>query len=366
MSCQTTLDSDATDSEGIGRVDPEALKRLLMACFQATGFPEANAEVIARHLVDAERMGVASHGILRLHSYLDQVKADHIDPRAEPRLRDDDGALITVDGGRGIGIPAMEFALDRAMARAETTGAAVAGIVNCAHTGRLGTYVQRAAAAGFVALCLGGGGRRKWANVAPFGASEGAMSTNPIAAAFPGEPGREPFSDFATSAISTGKAALCQATGSLLPEGVAVDKAGQPTRCPEDLVDGGILTPAGGAKGSGLAVFAELVGDALLGPAHEFNWLMIVVRGDGFRPLKTVRRDAAAFADKVRSLRPLAGFDRVQAPGDPERAHAHRSDETGLRIDKAVRAKVIAAARSVGIDARPVFAAVRCGAPADA
>lgn len=361
------LDVEDTDSEAAaGRVDPEALKRLLEACFRATGFSGANAQIVARHLVEAERMGVTSHGVVRLHSYLEQVKAGHIDPRAEPRLRGDDGALITVDGGRGIGIPAIEFALDRAMARAMTTGAAVAGIMNCAHTGRLGAYVQRAASAGFVALCFGGGGRRKWANVAPFGAGEGAMSTNPVAVAFPGEPGREPFSDFATSTISTGKAALCQSTGSLLPEGAAIDKAGQPTRCPEDLIEGGVLAPAGGAKGSGLAIFAELVGDALLGPAHEFNWLMIVVRGDGFRPLKTVRRDAAAFADQVRSLRPLAGFDSVQAPGDPERAHARRNDEVGLKIDAGVRAKVIAAAQSVGIDALPVFAAARLGAPVDA
>lgn len=360
------------DEEGTGRggapvrVGPEALTRLLIDCFEAAGFSKTNAEAIARHLVEAERMGVASHGVMRLHSYLDQVRADHIDPRAEPRLREDDGVLITVDGGRGVGIPAMELALDQAMARANTTGAAVAGIVNCAHTGRLGAYVQRAASAGFVALCLGGGGRRKWANVAPFGAGEGAMSTNPIAVAFPGEPGRELFSDFATSAISTGKAALCQATGSLLPEGAAIDKAGQPTRRAEDLIDGGFLIPAGGAKGSGLAVFAELVGDALLGPAHEFNWLMIILRGDGFRPLATVRRDAAGFADRLRSLRPLADFDSVQAPGDPERASARRNDDIGLKIDEGVQAKIIAAAKSVGIDALPVFAAARLEASADA
>jgi len=51
----------------------------------ATGdFSETNANIVSRHLVDAERRGVSSHGINRLDLYLSEAANDVIDPKVEP------------------------------------------------------------------------------------------------------------------------------------------------------------------------------------------------------------------------------------------------------------------------------------------
>ena len=66
------------------------------------------------------------------------------------------------------------------------TGIAAVGVTHCAHTGRVGQYVERIAARGQFGLALGGGGHRRWANVAPYGGMAPALSTNPYALALPG------------------------------------------------------------------------------------------------------------------------------------------------------------------------------------
>ena len=64
----------------------------------------------------------------------------------------------------------------------------------------------------------------------------------------------------------------------LLPEGCVIDAEGNPTRDPEDYFNGGAILPAGGHKGYALALVAELIGEAMLGPSTtEGNWLLITL-----------------------------------------------------------------------------------------
>jgi len=333
------------------RVTTETLGEFLFSCFKSADFGEGEARKIAQHLVEAEAMGYPSHGAYRLCSYLKQSADGTIDPAAVPEKSSGNEPFVSIDGKKGIGIPAMEMAVDIAIDAVRQKHMQIVGITNCGHTGRIGSYVRRAAEAGIVAFCFGGGGRYKWPNVAPYGGARGVMSTNPVAVGFPAGNGQAYYCDFSTSTIATGKATIAAATGGSLPEGAALDKCGDPTTSPQELLDGGCLLPAAGPKGSGLAIMGELLTSAMLGPAHEFNWLLIAFSANGFRSHDDVVKVVGTFASEVKSTPPMTGFNEVHMPGEIEEARLVQAQTNGVNLSDEIVGELRKAAGSVGIDA---------------
>lgn len=331
-------------------MQPAALTALIRDALAAGGFSIANADIVSTHLVDAEMKGVSSHGVNRLGLYLGEAKRDVIDPMAEPLITSPSDGLLHVDGARGIGIVAMKRATDAAIEIASERGIAAAGIVKCGHTGRMGAYGEQAASAGFLGLSFGGGGRRLWGNVVPFGGQDPVMSTNPYTLSLPGGPDDPVVCDFAISTWPAGKVAVARANGDQLPPDVIVDKTGNPSRDPEDFYDGGALLPAAGPKGSGMGIIAELMGDAMLGEAVEYNWLMILIRVDAFRAMADYRAASEGFLAEVRDSSPAPGFDEVIMPGQRETTLAKAAAARGIVVGDGVWDGMVEAARSVGVD----------------
>ena len=101
--------------------------------------------------------------------------------------------------------------------------------------------------------------------VAPPGGSVPVLGTNPIAMAVPDGKGGISFQfDFSTSAIALGKITMAAAANEPIPLGWAVDKDGNPTTNAKDALEGSLLS-AGGYKGYGLGLMAELLAGALTG-----------------------------------------------------------------------------------------------------
>ena len=330
---------------------PDYLTKLIRNSLAAGGFSPGNADTVSQHLVDAEMKGVSSHGVNRLGLYLNEAANDVIDPKAEPVVTTPRDGLLHVDGARGIGIVAMSRATEALIETAADRGMAAGGIVNCGHSGRMGAYAEQAAEAGFLALSFGGGGRRRWGNVVPFGGVEPVMSTNPYTLGLPGLPDDPVVCDFAISTVATGKVAVARANGETLPPDSVIDKDGNQSQDPEAYYDGGALLPAAGPKGSGLGIIAELMGDAMLGDCVEYNWLMILIRADAFQPKATYDKRAADFVTQVRGTKTAAGFDKVIMPGERETTLARVAASNGIVIGDGVWAGIVEAAKSVGVEA---------------
>ena len=338
-------------------IDAEKLEALSATILGAAGVSSATAHSVAAHLVENDLRGVESHGCSRIPSYLRQIADRSIQPKAEPRCAAVAGAnLLTVDGGQGFGIPAMERALEALTEAVEETALAAAGIVNVGHTGRLGAFAEQAAERGCFALICGGG-NRDYHRVAPYGGRAGRLGTNPYALALPGGARGPLVVDFATSAAAQGKVMVARDTGKALPEGLILDKEGRPSGDPNAFYDGGVLLPAAGPKGTGLALVAELLGVALLGPPHEFNWLFVMMKTDAFRAPGDYGATAEAFLASVRACPPQEGFERVDLPGELERSRAAQRRQDGLVIDDAIWDGIVQAARKVGIEVDSALAA---------
>ena len=315
------------------------------------------AAAIAAHLVEANLKGVDSHGVIRLAPYLAEIAEGGIVADARPAVTREAPAHALVDGGGGFGIPALERAAEIAADKAAHGGVAAVGVVGCGHAGRIGHYVERIAARNQFGLVLGGGGHRRWPMVAPFGGARRVVGTNPYAFGLPGGRRGPVVVDFATSATAQGKLAIRRETGEPLPDGWILDREGRPSTVAEDFYRGGMLLPAAGPNGYGMALIAELAGAPMLGVPHEFNWLVIALDLAALNPDADYVAEAEAILARVKQAPPADGFDEVMIPGEPEARLRARRLADGIPLPDAVWAKIGAAARAVGVDAGEVVKA---------
>ena len=294
--------------------------------FRGIGCGEDTARSVAEHLADTSLCGMESHGVMRTLQYADQFRNGYMKARAEPRVIRTAQGTVEVDGGGGIGIPAMTLAYRTGMQMARESGTATLAIRHVGHTGRHGAFADQAAEQGFLTLCMGGGNRQQWRQVAPHGGARGMLPTNPWCVGIPGGDRGPVVLDFATSKIAGGWIYAARSAGAWLPEGCVIDSAGKPTRDPEDYFNGGAILPAGAQKGYALALVAELIGEAMLGPSTtEANWLLITLDTTRFREHGVMQAAAEAVLDEIRTCPPAAGFDRVEIPGERERDCRNRS-----------------------------------------
>jgi len=301
--------------------EEEAL-RVLGEILLKAGCNENTAVMIAEHLVDTSLCGMESHGVMRVLQYVEQMQSGLMSASGEARLtRNEKGAAI-VDGDGGSGIPAMLLAFQQGQEEAKKNGVSAVAIKNVGHTGRHGAYADEAALAGYLTICVGGGNRKNWRQVAPFGGAKGMLPTNPWCVGIPGGDQGPVVLDFATSKIAGGWIYAARSAGALLPEGCVIDRDGNPTRDPEDYFNGGAILPSGGHKGYALALMAELMAEAMLGSVEtESNWLLITLDTGRYREENAMRQTAEEILEEMRSCPPAPGFERVEVPGERERDH---------------------------------------------
>jgi len=316
----------------------------------AVGCTQDIAKEVADHLVAADLAGVYSHGIFRLTQYAEQAREGRYRPEASPEMVTVSGGGCVIDGNEGFGIPAMHLATQEGIRQARESGMSAIGVRNVAHTGRLGEFTECAAEAGCLAIIFGGGARRDWPQVAPFGGTQGKLPTNPYSFALPGGDGGPVVLDFATSAGAGGKIYAAKSAGRSLPEGLCIDRHGAPTTNPDDYFNGGALLPMAGPKGYGMALLGELMGEAVFGASMDgLNWVCIYVDLARFQDGSRYTRIAEEILSDVRTCPPAPGFECVEIPGERERRLRRERLETGIPIPVATLGGLNQTARKLGV-----------------
>jgi uncharacterized oxidoreductase len=341
----------------------ETLERLAFATMSALGSSEEEARIVATHLVLANLSGHDSHGVGMLPDYVRLALAGLLVPNQELKTLVDKGALLLFDAGRGAGQRMIQEATAAGIERARAQGACVFGVRNASHIGRVGHYAEQCATAGMTGLYF--------ANVAdhvafqaPYGCSDARLGTNPFAAAVPGVDGPAAVLDMATSTIAFGKARVARNKGVPVPPDSVIDEMGRVTTDPTALVDErkGALKAFGQHKGSGLAIFCELLGAALTGgqtmqPGHENKGgilnsvLGIVIDTGALGDRAALAQEFEAVKDWIRASPPAPGIDKVRIPGEPELEHRAARGAAGIPLDPKSLDDILAAAASAGVAA---------------
>ena len=333
MSAPIKIHSKLQLSEDRVLVGVDEIVDLVTEIFINIGCDAGVAEQVAEHLADSNLCGMESHGLMRTLQYVDQFNSGYMRPDVLPEITHNQRGATIVDGHGGIGIPAMKVAIDEGCRLAAENGISALAVRNVGHTGRLGAFTEAAADRGYLSICLGGGGRENWRQVAPYGGKRAMLPTNPYSIAIPGGNRGPVVLDFATSKIAGGWIYAARSAGAQLPDNVLMDSQGHITRDPEDYFRGGAILPSGEAKGYALALAAEIIAEAMLGPTQtECGWLLITLDTRLYRDAGSMQRVAEEILDELRNCPPAPGFDRVEIPGEREREHRDATIEGGIAM----------------------------------
>ena len=292
-------------------------------------------------LQSADLRAIDSHGVARLHSYVDMFHLGRIDPRAKIAIVRESASTATVDGGNGLGLVVGPKANAIAMEKAAAAGSGWVSVRNSNHFGIAGYYVLEALERDLIGWAM----TNTTKLVAPLWGAERVLGTNPIAIAFPGE--REPpvVIDMATCAAAYGKVEIARRAKKPIPAGWAIDRNGAITTDPDAMIDGGAMLPLGsdrergGHKGYALAVMVDVLSAVLSGAnwgpfvppfalrqeiptrsvgkgtGHFFGALRI----DAFIEPSEFKRQIDEYVRTLRKTRPAPGTNGPLVPGDPER-----------------------------------------------
>jgi LDH2 family malate/lactate/ureidoglycolate dehydrogenase len=323
------------------RVDATALTAVGERILQANGVEPGLACTQIDLLIEAQMRGYPSHGMLRLRRIVERIRAGVVDPNQTGRHEWQRTGQLLVDGNRGLGpVVAME-ALKAIQARAEETGIALAAVRNSNHVGMLAWYGEKVSAGGQILIAS----TTSEALVHPWGGKRALLGTNPICIAVPASP--EPLVlDMATGLVSMGKIHDYANRGQPLPEGWALDAAGNPTT-DANAAKGGAIAPFGGAKGYALGLALEVLVTTLAGSAigtdvvGTLDSTEVCNKGDIFIVVTPCQGDGilalvSGYLDEIRDSGRSGAAAPVTAPGDRARQARQASLAEGVEIDEAL------------------------------
>jgi uncharacterized oxidoreductase len=326
----------------------ERLREIARGVFVAAGSSDAEARIVADHLVDANLKGHDSHGIIRVSKYVDWVRKGELIPNRHAEVVTDRGALLVVDGAFGYGQVVGREAMALMAKRTREHGFCAAGIRNTGHLGRIGAWPEQLAAEGLTSIHFvntSGYGIL----VAPHGGSDRRLSANPIAAGCPGAGGRPIILDVATSVVAEGKIQVARNRGEKLKPGLVIDGRGRPTTEPAAFYADppGAIFPIAGHKGSGLSLFCEILAGSLTGggsshPKSPTAWRLVNnMLSIAFDPKAIPDADFCADVSRlvtwVAASPPAEPGEKVRLPGEIEDETEAARLKTGIPLDAETR-----------------------------
>jgi L-2-hydroxycarboxylate dehydrogenase (NAD+) len=322
------------EEANVPRIDHETLRQWVTDVFVTCGLKMDDAAIAADILVESDLRGIDSHGVPRLRRlYVDRLVSGVLNVDAQLTVVRETPATVTFDAQNGLG-PVMAYrAMERTIEKAKTAGVCLTTVGHSDHFGIAGYYATMALAhPGMAGIAM----TNATPLLVPTFAKEAALSTAPIAAAFPAGDDDPFVLDGATTAVAWGKVEIYRRMNAQMPVGWAVDDEGTSVTDPfaaTALLPLGGERKTSGQKGYGLALLVEMLCSQLSGslwskhvaysraetprPA-DTSHAFIAINIEAFRPLDDYTASAAEMLSDLRGMEPIEGQERVMVPGDPE------------------------------------------------
>ena len=307
--------------------DGTQLRKDIATLFEAAGLNKAGAADVADALVEADEEGVFSHGTMLVPMYVERLQKGSLSKGSKGKVVQDNGAIAIIDAENVFGQLTSQQAVELSVSKSKEFGLGAVAVRNGFHLGGAGRWAGQIADQGCVGIVL--------SNTRPLmpapGGAERIIGNNPLAIAMPGSDPKVVL-DMAMSASAMGKIRMAEKLGNNIPEGWAVDSDGRPTTDPSEAIKG-MLLPAAGPKGFGLALMIDLLCGALSsgGVASEVRPLFgdldkpyncahffLAINVSHFRDEDTFKGVIDSLSSDIRNSKPAPGTERMMTPGEPD------------------------------------------------
>jgi LDH2 family malate/lactate/ureidoglycolate dehydrogenase len=357
--------AQATAAKGPFYATVEAAETFGRRLLIAHGLSEQDAAIVAGCLVRADLRGVDTHGLQYLPHYLNRVRRGLINPKPELTVERVTPVIGALDGQNGFGFVVATKAMAAAIELAREFGVGIVTARRSTHFGMAANYSLQALDAGFIGIALTNASPAMppWGGMAPI------IGTSPIAVCAPA--GKEnPFDlDMSPAAAARGKVRRAARRGESIPLGYALDAQGRPTTDPNAALDGGVMQPIGGPKGSGLSMLMDVLCGVITGAGcagdvgnqfldferpQDVGHFLLAMKPDLFVNKDEYFRRMDQLAQRVHGCALAEGFTEVIMPGERERRFEAKYRRIGVPYNVKELAELQKEAAKSGLPPLPV------------
>ncbi len=340
-------------------IQADPLRRFCAAAFEYAGMPAEDADIAADTLVEADLRGVHSHGVWWTPTYVRRLRQGGLNPSPDIKIIRETQAMVLLDADKSMGQIASVVAMRHAIQKAKSVGVGIAGVRNSNHFGAAAYYAQMATSQNLIGFAS----TDAEPIMGPPGGASAVVGNNPFAYAIPVAPDFAIVLDMAQSVVAWGKIFLAAQRNEKIPPTWALDPAGAATDDPHAAMQG-LLLPAGGYKGYGLALVIEVLCGVLTGAtfglsvppmtddttAQDFGHFFMALDVDQFMPVDEFRRRMGILVAEHRAVPLAAGVDRVYLPGEIEHLKREERLKSGIPLETYVLAALAQLGQELELD----------------
>jgi len=342
-------------------ISVKELTDLVVTILEKSGVGAADARLTADVLVTTDSWGVATHGTKLLRGYGRRLRAGGLNPKGVPTIIAEGPSWALIDGNIALGMVTSVFATKTAIAKAKTTGIAIANVRNSCHFGAAGFYAHLAAQEKMICIAVA----NDTPSVAAPGSKGPVFGSNPFAFAAPGGAHPPVMLDMSTAVVAGGKVWQSVASGKPIPEGWLVDQEGQSTTDGTLYPDKAALLPMGGFKGYGLAIMIDVLSGVLSGanirdkvgawvynpdtPTHHGHAFIVIdpkVISGSFESFQSGMNE---LIDGVKACPTVPGNGPLAMPGEHEESRRSAALKNGIPLRDDIVDTLREAAQEAGV-----------------
>ena len=324
------------------------IKKIIKNIFIKFGLNKEHALICSDAIINAELVNAHSHGLARLKMYCDRIEKNVINPKPKFKKRKISQSITHIDADNSIGFVAADIGIKEAIKNAKKTGIGLVGIKNSGHYGLSGYYAEMAVKKNLIDFCF----TNAHPAIAPHGAKKSLFGTNPICFGAPTS-NKIPFIlDTSVSVINRGKIRVAAKNKKEIPEGVALDKFGNPTTDPKKALEG-VQLPIGGFRGSGLAWMVDILSGVITGAHHggkvkdpfddfsgpqNVGHLFLTIKPNLF--LVDYKKRINENISRIKKLPKIRGVKKILYPGQNKYSRYKKNIRKEIKISKKVSEEI--------------------------
>jgi LDH2 family malate/lactate/ureidoglycolate dehydrogenase len=253
------------------------------------------------------------------------------------------------------------IAMEKAIRMARANGLGVVGVRRSNHLGAAGHYPWLAAREGLVGLCTTNGP----VILAPTGGVTPTFGNNPLGVGIPAGRHHSILLDIAMSVAPRGRIGLHLAEGKPLPPGWILDRNGEASTDPADLV-AGLGVPIGGHKGYGLTFIMEVLAGVMTGASFgwdnrrehgptiskpaDFGHFFLAIDPELFLPTLEFTARVDQLIDQAKTGERARGVEEILVPGERELRAREQSLRDGVPLRRSTYQALRKYARAAGLE----------------